>query len=441
MPTATGTVLAKADLSPTLPAEIPLQIVRTWRIENGKLALSFELTNESDKPVEIGALGIPMIFNNILTGKTLEEAHAECSFYDPYIGQDAGYLQVTRLNGHGPALLVIPDGNTPFEAYNPLLSDPTRRGIPFEGFYEWMVYSKAYAENEWRTAEPWNPATSETLQPGETKTFGVKFILSGTIRGIQSTLIENDRPVALGVPGYALPEDQMAQLFLKYSSSVRSIEMEPNDALDIQTTGTTKNGWLEYKIQGKKWGRARLLITYKNGLKQSVHYKVIKPEKQVVADLGHFLTTRQWFNRPNDPFHRNPSVISYGYEEKQQVTEDNRAWLPGLSDEGGAGSWLAAFMKQLVQPNPVEIKKLEQFIDGTLWGGLQYDAGDRTYGVRKSMFYSAPDSMPKGTYSTDIHYGGWSSWDNKEASSVGRSYDYPHVAAAHRVFYRLARNH
>ena len=73
-----------------------------------------------------------MIFNNVLNERSLEDAHAKCSFYDPYIGEDAGYLQVTRLSGHGPALLVVPDGKTPFEAYNPILDgrDPGVRA-PF----------------------------------------------------------------------------------------------------------------------------------------------------------------------------------------------------------------------------------------------------------------------------------------------------------------------
>jgi len=105
---SSGNVLASSDLAPTLPADIPLQIARTWLVEDGKLSLRFLIKNKSDKPVQIGSLGIPMIFNNVLNDRSLEQAHAICSFYDPYIGEDAGYLQVTRLNGHGPALLVIP---------------------------------------------------------------------------------------------------------------------------------------------------------------------------------------------------------------------------------------------------------------------------------------------------------------------------------------------
>ncbi|HEY0725607.1 MAG TPA: DUF5695 domain-containing protein, partial [Pyrinomonadaceae bacterium] len=128
--TASGPTLATADLSPTLPADIPLEITRSWLVENDRLVLRFDLKNKTTTPVQLGALGIPMIFNNIITGRDLKEAHEKCSFSDPYIGQDAGYLQVTRLNGLGPSLLVVPDGQTPFEAYQ-LLTEPTRPSQTF----------------------------------------------------------------------------------------------------------------------------------------------------------------------------------------------------------------------------------------------------------------------------------------------------------------------
>ena len=83
---------------------------------------------------------------------------------------------------------------------------------------------------------------------------------------------------------------------------------------------------------------------------------------------------------------------------------------------------------------------MQRFVDEVVWGGLQYAEGELAYGVRKSMFYHQPDEMPEGTYSEDVRYGGWSSWDREHAMTVGRSYNYPHVAALHWVLYRLARN-
>lgn len=448
---ASGNVLASADLAPTLPADIPLRVVRTWELNRGQLILSFTLTNKSKQPVEIGSLGIPMIFDNILTGRTLPQAHAICSFYDPYIGEDAGYLQVTRLSGRGPVLLVVPDGHTPFEAYNPILSerpghlqmahDPTPRGITFEGFYEWMVYSAAYQENEWKNARPWNPATSVTLPPGQSRTYALRFLLSDTIPNINKTLAANHRPVVVGVPGYILPMDMVGHLFIDYPQPIRSITTDPAGAIEIRKGRRTPGGWRNYVLQGKTWGRVRLTITYRNGLRQTVSYRVIKPESQTVADLGHFLTTKQWFTDSKDPFHRAPSAITYDDQAHRQVTQEGRVWIAGLSDEAGAGSWLALAMKEYIEPNPGEVAKFEQFVDGVLWGHLQYKSGPKKYGVRKSLFYYQPDQFPPGFYSSHYDWKTWAAWNKKASEAVDRSYDYPHVAVAYWVMYRLARNH
>ena len=445
-------ILAAADLTPTLPADFPLQITRSWELESGKLVLRFVLKNKSSQAVQIGALGIPMIFNNVLNDRSLDEAHAKCSFYDPYIGEDAGYLQVTRLTGHGPALLVVAEGKTPFEAYNPILdhpgrrgakppfTDPTPRGITFEGFYEWMVHSQAYAENEWKNAQPWNPATSLTLAPGESKTYGVKFLLSDSIRNIEKTLTENDRPVAVGVPGYVVPTDIDARLFIKSAKTIKSMAVEPEGALSISPDSKLQSGWKAYTVKGKTWGRSRLTVNYDDGSVQTIQYFVIKPEAEAVADLGRFTTTKQWYIDPNDPFHRSPSVMTYDRELNQIVMQDSRAWIAGLGDEGGGGAWLSAVMKQLVEPNKEELDKLQQFVDGVLWGGLQYKDGPHQYGVRKSLFYYQPDELPAGYYRSDLDWKSWTSWNKKASEQVDRSYDYPHVAAAYWVFYRLARN-
>jgi len=452
IPASSG-VLASADLAPTLPADVPVQIVRSWVLDGGHLALRFVLKNKTGNAVEIGALGIPMIFNNVLNNRSLEEAHAKCSFYDPYIGEGAGYLQVTRLSGHGPALLVVPQGETQFEAYNPILdkpnswgakpvfTDPTPRGITFEGFYEWLVHSAAYAQNEWKGVDEWNPPTSLTLKPGESRTYGVKFLLSPSIREIESTLVKNQRPVAVGIPGYVLPTDIDGRLFVRYPHDVNSLAVEPAGALSIRKLSqSTAKSWNGYAVRGNQWGRSRLTITYDDGLVQTIQYFVTKPESQVVADMGHFLTTKDWFVDPKDPFHRSPSVMTYNREKNQIVMQDSRAWIAGLGDEGGGGGWIATIMKQLVQPDKAEIDKLQQFIDGVIWGGLQYKDGDHPYGVRKSLFYYQPDELPPGFYHSDLNWTTWTSWNKKASEQVDRSYDYPHVAALYWVMYHLARN-
>ncbi|MFB6318158.1 DUF5695 domain-containing protein [Saccharicrinis sp. FJH54] len=434
-------VLAASNLNGTMPETFPLELTRYWQKKGDHLVLRFKLVNNTDKDVEIGALGIPMIFNNDLTGKSLDEAHAQNVFYDPYIGMDAGYLQVVSLKGEGKVLLVLPWENSPFEAYRPLLDDPTPRGITFEGFHEWMIHSKAWADAEWEGVEQWNTPTEKVLKPGEVYEVGVEFVLADSVKNIEKTLADHNRPVAVGIPGYVLPEDVVGTLFLKAEKGVKSITSEPEGALSVTFDKVTDGNWKKYTVKGNQWGRARLSVTYDDGTLQTINYKVIKPEAEVVADNGHFLTTKQWYENSGDLFDRSPSVITYDYETGEKVLQDSRSWICGLSDEGGAGAWLNAIMKQLVEPDPEEIAKLDSFVNQTLWGGIQYNSGDHKYGVRKSMFYYEPDSMPAGTYRDDINYKTWAAWSKKAAMSVGRSYNYPHVAAAHWVMYRLARNY
>src|SRR5690606_13697601 len=69
-----GNILAAADLANTLPKEIPVAVKRYWELDRERLVLRFEITNTQDVPVELGALGLPMVFNNILEGKSLTEA-------------------------------------------------------------------------------------------------------------------------------------------------------------------------------------------------------------------------------------------------------------------------------------------------------------------------------------------------------------------------------
>ncbi|UIJ44667.1 DUF5695 domain-containing protein [Sphingomonas cannabina] len=447
---ARGEVLAAADITASMGAGIPLRVERRWVNDKGALAVRFTLTNASNAPVEIGGLGLPMVFDNIILDRDLDQAHAQASFVDPYIGRDAGYLQITRLNGHGPALLVLPEKGTPLEAYRPILeakaappgdifTDRSPRGQVSEGFYDWTIASKGFAEKEWAKAgQQWNEPTSFTLAPGERRTIGLRFVRSPSIRAIEDTLVANKRPVAIGIPGYVVPTDQQASLFLKAPSAVATIESFPAGALTA-TPAESGSDWARYTVRASGWGQARLTVTYADGEKQTVSYYITKPLEQVMADIGRFTTTRQWFEGKGDPFHRSPAILTYDREADKILTQDSRAWVAGMSDEGGAGSWVAAAIKQLDNPEPQEVAKLERLVNETVLGHLQVAEGPHAGAVRKSLFYYDPKEFPD-YYDPNINWKSWTAWPRKEAEDLGRSYNYPHVAIGHWVLYRLARD-
>jgi hypothetical protein len=319
----------------------------------------------------------------IFTNRDAADTNTKCSVFDPYIGQDAGFVQVTPLLGTLPPLVVVPAVGTrsPLEGWRFLPEDtgpvPYYQSQTFEGLYEWQFHTRAYAEGEWAAAAPWNAPTSATLAPGAARTYGLEFRLAGAIAAIDDTLAAAGRPVAVGVPGYIVSQDAPAKLYLKYGAAVSNVSLSPSSALSAAADATPPAGWKAYTLtpSASAWGRVRLTLAYADGTVQTVHYYITKPGPNALADLGGFLTTKQWFNVTGDPFKRVPGVISYDREANAFVQDEARAWIAGLSDEAGAGSWLAATIKQYAQPNAAEVAKLETFISETLWGSIQNSDG------------------------------------------------------------------
>jgi hypothetical protein len=193
-------------------------------------------------------------------------------------------------------------------------------------------------------------------------------------------------------------------------------------------------------VRGQQWGRARLDIHYADGSRQAVSWFVTKPAREVVRDLASFITQRQFFDDVADPFSRAPSILSFDRDADRMVTQDTRVWISGMSDEGGAGSWVAAMMKQLDNPVPAEVARLERVVTETVSGKLQVSQGKHAGGVKKSLFYYEPQRFPS-YYEPAADWSTWTSWSRKHADSLERSFNYPHVAAGHWVLYRLARHH
>ena len=58
-------VFAATNLAPTLPDNSLLNITRKWSLQTDQLQLLFSVQNSQSFPVEIGALGSPLEFNNV----------------------------------------------------------------------------------------------------------------------------------------------------------------------------------------------------------------------------------------------------------------------------------------------------------------------------------------------------------------------------------------
>ncbi|KAI8191150.1 hypothetical protein K4K51_012955 [Colletotrichum sp. SAR 10_75] len=420
--------LVSSDLSPTM-ALGPLKVIREWINVSGDLGLRFTITNSGDEDVEIGALGFAAAVNNIFTKRNVSDVNEKCSFMEPYIGQDAGHLRVLPLNGVGPALVITPLYKTPLEAYRWLWEDnkgETRIGSNmWEGFFEWTVHSKAWAENEWKNVEPWNTPTNAVFKPGESRRYGVRFTaVSEGVQKIDAAIASTETPNAVSLPGYIIPRDSQATLHLNTWVGINSMSTSPPDSLQVIDRGNNT-----YTIQpsASTWGRVRLNVDYDNNTTQTVHYYITKPAAEAVSDLGTFLTTEHWFVDDSDPFGRSPSIMGYDGEKGAIIEQDKRTAPAGLSDEGGAGAYVAAAVKQTFQPSAAEITKLEEFVDKVLFKTIQ----DENYAVKRGLFYYDPE--------LDYNYTITSGQKKDYVYEINRAYNYVWPAATYWALYRTGR--
>ncbi|RAL02816.1 uncharacterized protein BO80DRAFT_471388 [Aspergillus ibericus CBS 121593] len=421
-----------------------LFITRTWTDYQGDLALNFTLRNGNTQSIEIGSLGLPIEFNSIFTDRTAVETREKCVLVDPFIGLQAGYVQVTRLLGEGPHLVITPlNLYTKLEAWR-FLTEATDTSLAyqsqvFEGNYEWQIYTKAYADQEWEGVEPWNPPTSLVLSSGESISFGLRFTAVSSVDDIEPTVSSLGHPVAVGIPGYVVPRDLEGRLFVNTSLKVDAVNVSPDACLSLTPLGLESSSWTGYTIVPNEqvFGRCRVELVYSTGLKHTLHYYITDTGPKSLANAGQFLEENQWFTNTSDPFGRAPSIITHDRSVNGPVLQDNRVWIAGLSDEGGAGSFVTAAMKQSIQPVASEVSKLEQFVNETVWSRLQLTNGSTEYGVRKSLFYYDPNAMPDYDYDPDIYWPG--SWDKDAAYLLDRAYDYVHVSALYWGLYRAGR--
>ena len=243
---------------------------------------------------------------------------------------------------------------------------------------------------------------------------------------------------------------QDGRLFLNYGKAVKSIEATPGGAIAVAQDKPTADGWKAYTLHGKTWGRSRLTVNYADGTTQTISYDVTKPAAEAFSDMGNFLFTKAWYTDTNDPFHRAPSIMNYDEKSGKIVLQDPLTWKAGLQDEGGSGGWVSAAMKLYGEPTPSEVDKFEEFVDGVLWGGIQYKEdstnrnGPKKYTVVNSMFYYDHEMTNFDYAINNWNTGDWTKWNKTRALTGGRdrprAYNYPHVVAAYWSMYHLARN-
>lgn len=475
-----------------------LGLTRHWSTvpdaEGGGIRFWYDLHNNGSSAVEIGAWGATMTWMGMSvqhSGRTtLDSLAATCSFVDPAIAGEHGWVSVTRMTGLGAVVLLAVENGTSFEAYR--FANEAQGGT----FFELTSHSAAYVAEEWQNASKnqWLPPTSRVLPPGATTRYTYRLVLASSLREKDAALAASGLAVLEAVPAWTIATD-MADATLHVlpprGEHVATATVTPAGALTLGApVSIGSKGYWSIATRGVKHGRARLTLTYSDGSTHVASYFVLPPLHEHVTSYSKFLAKTAWYPNVTDPFSRGHSVLAWNRERKMHIGvgawdngyEDNRIFNNGLSDEAGAGQHvgLGAVVGGLVDPDAV--KALDLYINDTLYGvksGLPFGAslqcvegaealespscgppsvvGPTADGVMASMFWvpsniTAEPPMPGYDYNPKwfcddknpkrvnctTGWPGWR-WDQARGASLGRAYNYAHVSSSYLGAYQAAR--
>ena len=425
----------------------PVSVTRTLEsrapaIDNSwGLTLYFDVTNPTAAPVTLGSLGFSMPFDQDFVGRTLTQVAHQCSFVEPFLGLGGGYVQVTRATGVGPVLLILPVAGTEFEAWRPLRNgeDSMRLDFMYEMTYELMVHSKSYASNEWRNAKPWNTPTARVLGAGETARYGLRLLLAPSLDLVELTLLRAGVPVVQPLPSPVIASDvTSAALLVALPPTLVSTPMgpaafliEPQSALSILScadAGHARDGvGMRYRCMlrpGSMPSDGRVRVVMQLGahagditgdvfagtslLRMSVHLFFTGKAADLIAMHGRHGVEKAWLpvGTP-DPWHRDGAFFGWDDSSHLPITQERRVYMSGLSDEAGAGAGLAIAVKQVGAPNMVQIARLEEYVNHTLYQGAHNE--------RSHFLQSAQDDSVR----LSLLY--WTDEMNDASSEAGRA--------------------
>ena len=171
-----------------------------------------EIRNRSRQSVEIGELGFPMGFNNVLEVNGRDERAIE-DLYDHRvhlhlnIARAGSYLHAARVSGEGVGILVMPGEGTEWEFANSVpasLHSPYRwPGIPIS-----YVHSRATVERE-EWPEWFNGHSTFVLEPGDVRKVQIIFAPVGrpAEEELPKVISQLGKPAVKIFPGAIIPVD------------------------------------------------------------------------------------------------------------------------------------------------------------------------------------------------------------------------------------------
>jgi Family of unknown function (DUF5695) len=422
-----------------------------YRADKGDaLLLDIEIANTTAKILEIGEFGLPLManddyselyiesgaetklstINNVDFSKTAlrqKLIHEQKVLVHHFIAGHSSYALLQRPLGDPPYLLVHPSGDTSFECiYKEEHSTFAAHVRGWQGPDILAIHSRATKDlREWRS-NPWiNGHTSLLLQPGEKKSFQLRFAFIPGYEAIREEVYQAGNLGIRVLPSMVVQEDTDVQVELQAKSDLSQIDFLSDNITIRNRKRVQDKTILTLSFKGR--GQKSLRLSYGEGRWTNLHFYCIADIEGLLNARGKFVIDRQFYRNPDDPYHRNHGFLPFDYRIGSIFLDSDEVWEVGDSDESGFSEPLFLAEKNVYLPSRQEVEILETYVADCLF---KYIQNPETYEVRASLYW-------KNRIPSD----GWGAWTKERSEATFRSYNYVHPANIYHALYRIGKSY
>jgi len=273
-----------------------LRVVGTYRYEAEPVphvTWDLELRNRSRRSVEIGELGFPMAFNNVLEvngrdAKAIEDLYEHRVHLHMNVGRAGSYLHAARVSGEGVGILVMPGKDTEWEFANSVpasLHSPYRwPGIPIA-----YVHSRATIDRE-EWPEWFNGHSSFVLEPGDVRKVQLIFAPVGrpAEEELHKVIAQLGKPAVRIFPGAVIPVDIPIGIEI---AGPTPTEFHSVPELELETDADENGGFCLAKPVAP--GPFTVEWTDVLGQTTDLHLLAISPINELLQRRATFITAKQ----------------------------------------------------------------------------------------------------------------------------------------------------
>lgn len=431
--------------------------IRSYRLnmsfragDGSSLLWDIELENMTGQILEIGELALPLMVNDdyaelyyepggaaaisgggnvdfALTPVRQKLIHEQKVLVHHFISGHSSYALLQRPLGDAPFLLVHTTGDTPIECIykdeRTAFAERTQgwRGPDLLAIHSWATMN----ERRWES-NPWvNGHTSLVLQPGQKKSYRVRFAFIPSYEAIRDELYNAGNLGIRVVPSMVVQEDTPALVELKSKSEISNIKALSDNITVAKQERKGDSTLLTLSFKGR--GQKNMRLHYGDGRWTNLAFYCIPDIATLLKARGKFVIERQFYKDPTDPYHRFHCFLPFDYRIGSMFTDSDSVWEVGGSDEAGFSEPLFLAEKNVHYPRKEEVDTLETYVADCLF---KYIQNPETYEVRASLYWK--DRYPSS---------GWGDWTKERSEATFRSYNYVHPANIYHALYRIGKRY